>query len=226
MDTPKRHNPVRDARRPKVPSHRPHVPHESEVRHALQNAKATDFDLYAYVLGIATIGCRRSELLAVTFADVDLVNAVVTISASLVDGGPGVGIYRKTTKRDDWRDVPITEQMGGVFAELLARRKAVLVELGHTDMKPSGYVFSDAADGSTWWRPDTTTQRWSVARGDSGVTLAMLRRYVATRLLDVTTGDYRTVASITGNSEETLRRWYDAGPNLAKKKAVVAMSRL
>ncbi|MFN0028667.1 MAG: hypothetical protein ACKV2O_16025 [Acidimicrobiales bacterium] len=110
---------------------------------------------------MATIGCRRSELLAVQVAVLDLAKAVVTIRASLADGGPGVGIYRKATKRDD-----------------------------------------------------------------CGVTFAMLRRYVATKLLDVTAGDYRTVASITGNSEETLRRWYDAGPNLAKKRAVVAMAQL
>ena len=54
----------------------------------------------------------------------------------------------------------------------------------------------------------------------------MLRRYVATELLDVTNGDYRTVASITGNSEETLRRWYDAGPNLEKKAAIRNLGRL
>ena len=75
-------------------------------------------------------------------------------------------------------------------------------------------------------RPDTTSQRWLAARGESDVTFAMLRRFVATELLDVTDGDYRTVASITGNSEETLRRWYDAGPNIAKKKAVVGRSSL
>jgi hypothetical protein len=44
----------------------------------------------------------------------------------------------------------------------------------------------------------------------------MLRRYVATELLDVTNGDYRTVASLTGNSEKTLRPLYDAGPNLGR----------
>ena len=58
------------------------------------------------------------------------------------------------------------------------------------------------------------------------MTFAMLRRYVATQLLDVTNGDYRLVASITGNSEETLRRWYDAGPNMDKKRAVINMARL
>ena len=74
--------------------------------------------------------------------------------------------------------------------------------------------------------PDSTTQRWLSVRGASTVTFAMLRRFVATQLLDVTNGDCRTVASITGNSEETLRRWYDAGPNLEKKKAVVGLARL
>ena len=221
-----RHNAVREARRPKVPTHRPDVPRDAEVRQALQAAEAKDFTLYAYVLGMATIGCRRSELLAVRVADVDLANGVLTIRSSLADGGPGVGIYRKATKRDDWRDVPLTEQMVSVFAELLTRRRALVAQFGRDDLSADGYVFSDDPDGATWLRPDTTTQRWLAARGHCEVTFAMLRRYVATKLLDVTSGDYRTVASITGNSEETLRRWYDAGPNLAKKKAVVAMARL
>lgn len=221
-----RHNPVREARRPKVPAHRPDVPRDIEVRAALRAAEAKDYLLYAYVLGMATIGCRRSELLAVQVADLDLVNAVVTIRASLADGGPGVGIYRKATKRDDWRDVPLTEQMVGVFTELLDRRQSLVAEFGQGEISATGYVFSDDPDGATWMRPDSTTQRWLAARGDCAVTFAMHRRYVATKLLDVTAGDYRTVASITGNSEETLRRWYDAGPNLAKKKAVVAMARL
>ncbi len=58
------------------------------------------------------------------------------------------------------------------------------------------------------------------------MTFAGLRRFVATQLLDVTNGDYRLVASITGNSEETLRRWYDAGPNFEKKRAVLALAQL
>lgn len=97
---------------------------------------------------------------------------------------------------------------------------------GDIEQRPEAFVFSDSVDGSTWWRPDTTTRRWLAARGSSDVTFAMLRRFVATELLDVTDGDYRTVASITGNSEETLRRWYDAGPNLAKKTAVLSRADL
>jgi integrase len=219
-------NPVREARRPKVPAHRPEVPKASEVRAALRAAKAQDPMLHAYVLGLATMGCRRSELLALTIDDLDLAGGVATIRASLADGGRGVGIYRKATKRDDWRDVPLTEQMVEVLTELLEVRRELLRDLDRDGIAPGSYVFSDDPAGRTWLRPDTTTQRWLEARGDSPVTFAMLRRYVATELLDVTNGDYRLVASITGNSEETLRRWYDAGPNMDKKRAVVGMTRL
>ena len=176
----------------------------------MELAKAVDFTLYAYLMGMATIGCRRCELLAITVSDLDLENAIVTIRAPIADGGPGRGTYRKTTKRDDWRDVPLTSQMVEVFCQLLSHRTTVVNELGAKALSATSYVFSDDPAGAAWLRPDSTSQRWLAVRGDSEVTFAMLRRYVATQRLDVTNGDYRTVASITGNSEETLRRWHDA----------------
>ena len=229
LDHAKRHgwlsaNPAKDARRPRVPTNRPVVPTVAEVHEALERARSSDFQLFAIVIGLASIGCRRSELLALRLEHMDLDAGVLTICAALADGGPGVGIYYKATKRNDWRDVPLTAQVVDVFREWLRRRRSV-VESAHSD-DPDSYLFSDSVDGSTPMRPDTITQRWLSARGSNAVTFAMLRRYVATQLLDVTDGDYRTVASITGNSEETLRRWYDAGPNLNKKRAVVALARL
>ena len=221
-----RSNVATQARRPKVPSHKPDVPLTSEVRIALQRARDVDFNLYAFVMGLSAIGCRRSELLALTVGDCDLDARVVTIRASIADGGPGVGTYRKSTKRDDWRDVPMTDQLAEVLTEVFEIRRRNLTAARIRQTAPESFVFSDEPDGSRWMRPDTTSQRWLKARGDSRVTLAMLRRYVATQLLDVTNGDYRTVASITGNSEETLRRWYDAGPNMEKKRAVVGLARL
>ncbi len=148
----------------------------------------------------------------------------MTIRAALADGGPGAGIYYKATKRNDWRDVPLTDQIADVLAELVEQRRAA--GRGQLELKPDSYVFSEDVDGARWLRPDTTTHRWLAARGPNKVTFAMLRRYVATQLLDATNGDYRTVASITGNSEETLRRWYDAGPNLEKKAAILALAKL
>jgi integrase len=212
-------NPARDARRPRVPTHRPDVPARSDVRRALDTAQRADPTLYAYVLGLATIGCRRSELLALRLTDIDLTDRVIAIRSALADGGPGVGVYVKPTKRSDWRDVPITEQIAEALEQLIDQRRCLLDE----DPPGNGFVFSDSIDGSTPLRPDSMSHRWLAGRGASDVTFAKLRRFVATELLDATNGDYRTVSSITGNSEETLRRWYDAGANLDKKKAVIGL---
>jgi len=100
--------------------------------------------------------------------------------------------------------VPLTDQMVEVFTELRTQRRAV--GRGEAELRPDGFVFSEDVDGARWLRPDTTSQRWLAVRGANIVTFAVLRRYVATQLLDATNGDYRTVASMTGNSEETLRR--------------------
>lgn len=221
-----RANVVKQARRPRVPTHKPEVPVTADVRAVLQAVEAVDFSFYAYVLGLSTLGCRRSELLAVHVGDVDLDNRVITIRASLADHGPGVGIVRKSTKRDDWRDVPITDQLADVLDRVLDLRRRHLAAIRVAQIPADSYLFSDEPDGSRPIRPDSTSHRWLRLRGEHNVTLAMLRRYVSTQLLDVTSGDYRTVAAITGNSEETLRRWYDAGPNLEKKRAVMGLGRL
>jgi hypothetical protein len=70
--------------------------------------------------------------------------------------------------------------------------------------------------------PDTTTRRWLDAPWFERCDVRDASPIRSDELLDVTVGDYRTVASITRNSEETLRRWYDAGPNMAKKMAVLS----
>ena len=217
-------NPVREARKPKVPSHRPDVPMRADVSQVLATARSTDLATYADVLGVASTGCRRSELLALRLRDLDLDGRVISIRASIADGGPGVGIYYKATKRDDWRDVPITEQFAAALKAMLDDRTEQ--GRGRVVVGPDAFVFSDRSTGRHGGVPTRRRSAGRSARGSSKVTFAMLRRFVATELLDVTDGDYRTVASITGNSEETLRRWYDAGPNLAKKKAVLSRSDL
>jgi integrase len=148
-----RTNVAAQARRPKVPSHKPDVPVTSEVRDALARVRDVDFNLYAYVMGLSTIGCRRSELLALTVRDCDLDNRVVTIRASLADGGPGIGIYRKATKSDDWRDVPMTDQLAEVMTEVFEIRRRNLAA-ARIQSSPDSFVFSDEPDGSRWMRPD------------------------------------------------------------------------
>jgi hypothetical protein len=80
--------------------------------------------------------------------DADELN-VATIRASLADGGPDVGVYRKATKRDDWRDVPLTAQMVEVFSELFARCLELLEPFGRSSTSDRGFVFNDDPDGAT-----------------------------------------------------------------------------
>jgi integrase len=72
--------------------------------------------------------------------------------------------------------------------------------------------------------PDTFTDQWTRATGDSHVTLLQLRHYVATTMLDAGES-YRTVADILGNSENTLRLHYDGRTDVGKRRALDALDR-
>jgi hypothetical protein len=95
----------------------------------------------------------------------------VGFARALADGGPGVGVYVKPTKRSDWRDVPITEQIAEALEQLIDQRRCLLDE----DPPGNGFVFSDSIDGSTPLRPDSMSHRWLAGRGASDVTFAKLR---------------------------------------------------
>ena len=156
-------NPVREARKPKVPIASPRRAERAEVagaRHGSIDRLAT----YAYVLGVASTGCRRSELLALRSA-ISIWGGWSRFVRSMADGGPGVGIYVKATKRDDWRDVSVTDQMVEGFEELLdgagraervgatRRTSRVRVQRRSRRLRPGC--------GRTRRR-----QRWLAARGD------------------------------------------------------------
>jgi integrase len=142
----------------------------------------------------------------------------VHVAAAISDGGPGVGIVRKPTKRSDWRDVPLTKSALEAFERQAARQQSRLGALPSSE----SFVFSATADGSRPVRPDSFTDRWGVARGTSNVTVQHLRHYAATAMLDAGES-YRTVADILGNSENTLRLHYDGRTDVGKRNAVAAL---
>ena len=140
------------------------------------------------------------------------------ISAAISDGGRGVGVVRKPTKRADWRDVPLTS--GAV--EALRRQAARRSEVIGARPVSSEYVFPAGTDGSVPMRPDSLSNRWAAARGASELKLQDLRHFAATAMLDAGES-YRTVADILGNSESTLRLYYDGRTDVGKRKAIVAL---
>lgn len=210
-------NPSKDAARPRTVRSKPYAPTAVEVREVLAAAARRDSEVTDAALVLASTGVRKGELLAVRWMDVDLDAAEMHISASISDGGPKVGVIRKSTKRSDWRDVPLTS--GAVDA--LRRQHARRRELGG---KPaaSDYVFPASFDGSVPMRPDALSNRWAAARGSSGLKLLHLRHFAATAMLDAGES-YRTVADILGNSESTLRLHYDGRTDVGKRKAISAL---
>lgn len=210
-------NPSKDATRPRGGRSKPVSPAVAEVRALLDRARATDPELADAVTVLAGTGMRKAELLGLQWWAVDLDRREVHLAFAISDGGPGVKIVRKETKRSDWRDVPLTAQV----TEALRRQHARAVERGVVG--PSDYVFPGSPDPSVPIRPDTFADRWLAARGDSAVTLLQLRHFVATTMLDAGES-YRTVADILGNSENTLRLHYDGRTDVGKRRAIEALA--
>jgi integrase len=211
-------NPSKDAVRPKSTRKKPYAPPVEDVRRALDLAEQRDPEMTDMAIVLASTGMRTGELLGLQWAEVDLEAEEVHVSAAITDGGPGVGVVRKPTKRCDWRDVPLT-----AAATTSLRRQADRYRERFGKKPPRGnYVFGGSGDAIDPMRPDALSRRWTAARGTLPITLLDLRHFVATTMLDAGES-YRTVADILGNSEATLRLHYDGRTGIEKRKAVSAL---
>ena len=211
-------NPSKDAVRPKSTRKKPFAPEGRDVRALIDTARARDPEMADLAIVLASTGMRTGELLGLQWRDVDLSAAEVHIAAAITDGGPGVGIVRKATKRSDWRDVPLTDAATDALTRQLDRYR-ILFEKAPPR---SGYVFAASPDAVVPMRPDALSRRWAAARGKVVLTLLDLRHFAATAMLDAGES-YRTVADILGNSEATLRLHYDGRTGVEKRKAISAL---
>lgn len=211
-------NPAKDATRPRTTRSKPFAPTGKEVRSLLAEVQRRDPEVGDAGTILASTGMRRGEFLAIRWCELKLDQAEVHVSAAITDGGPGIGVVRKATKRSDWRDIPLTTAACKAF-ERQAERRAELIG---SSPEPDEYVFPKLIDGRQPMRPDEITNRWAAARGSSSITLLHLRHYTATAMLDAGES-YRTVADILGNSEATLRLHYDGRTDVGKRKAITAL---
>jgi integrase len=211
-------NPAKDATRPRSTRKKPFAPMGKEVLALLVSSRSRDPEIADVVTLLASSGLRVGELLALRWEDVDLEAGELHVSAAITDGGRGVGVIRKPTKRSDWRDVPLTSSAAEAFRSQRRRRR----ELVGADPGANGYVFPGGPNDSVPLRPDRLGDRWAAARGPSSVTLQHLRHYAATAMLDAGES-YRTVAEILGNSESTLRLHYDGRTDVGKRRAIAAL---
>lgn len=211
-------NPSKDATRPRTGRTKPFAPTGEEVRALLAQARRRDAEIGDAGTILASTGMRRGEFLALRWTDILLDAGEIHVAAAITDAGPGVGVIRKSTKKADWRDVPLTSGATAAFKQQAERRKALLGR----DPDPEEYAFPHGIDGGVPMRPDRFTIRWAAARGSSPITMLHLRHYAATAMLDAGES-YRTVADILGNSEATLRLHYDGRTDVGKRRAIAAL---
>jgi len=212
------HNPARDATRPKLIRTKPISPTKNDVAALVARVAETDGEIADATLVLACTGVRLGELLGLQWTDVDLEAQVIHVAWAITDGGPGVGILRKATKRSDWRDVPLTAAAVAAFA----RQQQRCVTTFEISTLPTFYVFPNRTNPAAPSRPDTFGDRFARARGSSPITFLQLRHFTATTMLDAGE-DYRTVADLLGNSETTLKLHYDGRTNVDKRRAIAAL---
>ena len=210
-------NPSKDAVRPKSTRKKPFAPVGEDVQSLLEAVGERAPEMADLAIVLASTGMRTGEVLGLRWAEVDLAAGEVHVCAAITDGGPGVDGVRRSTKRSDWRDVPLTTAAVSALERQLERSEILF----RRTPPRTAFVFG-ALDPTTPMRPDALSRRWAAARGTSPLTLLDLRRYVATAILDAGES-YRTVADIVGNSETTLRLHYDGRTGIEKRKAITAL---
>jgi integrase len=191
-------NPASAASPPRVHAADITPPSPSELGHLFSTALSTVPDFAVFVAVAAATGARRSEVIALRWTDLDLERGRVTIARGIVIGPDGP--VEKDTKTHAARTVSLDAT---TVAMLTDHHEQMMGRAAEFRLLPddSAFVFSDAADLSEPWRPDSTTRRFVQLRdrcGLSHVRLHDLRHYVATTML--TAGvDVRTVAGRLGH---------------------------
>ncbi len=198
-------NPAAAATPPRVAPPDIKPPSGSELARLLQRALEVSPELACYLVLAAATGARRSEVIALRWIDLDLDDRTVDIHRGIVFGPKG--LVEKDTKTHAARRVSLDVRT----VELLSEHHQRMVEraaMCRLVLVGDAFIFSDAADCSESWFPDSVSRsfkRLCRREGLGHVRLHDLRHFVATQLLGAGV-DVRTVAGRLGhrNAATTL----------------------
>jgi integrase len=176
-------NPAQWAEPPPIPNNAPEVPTPAEVRALIDEAEQGKRpEMARAILVAATTGLRRSELCALRRRrDVDLERGLLRVSASIVNL-PGQPIGEIPTKNRRVRVIAIDELTAAIIQAQI-QQVDELAALAGADLVDDPYVFTDSADGSEPWKPDSVSQYFGRMRkraGLDGVQFHHLRKFMET----------------------------------------------
>jgi integrase len=171
-------NPMGDVERPTAHKKEVQIPDPDEYEKFLDRVQGTRY--YALSVFAAASGCRRGELLALKWADIDPKTGVVAISKSVSNTKAGLEI--KVTKSRKTRHVRVSR----TTIQVLLKHKEQLEHermLFGVDYKPNDLVFPKP-DGD-YYKPDQVTGRISEFMQKAGIdaSLHSLRHLHASMML-------------------------------------------
>lgn len=231
------HNPARDVEdRPRVAKSRnretarAHCWTADEARNVWTAAKRTGPQVSAFLAVLLDTGCRKSEALGLTWSDVDLDGATLTIARQLEARRKGEQPEWGPTKTGTSRTVTLSSE---TVARLRTHRKRQreLLMANRTTYKDFGLVFAKQAEDLTTPTaalglpcPSLTTRHFQQvikAAGVKAIKVHGTRHTVATLLLQAGV-PVQVVAQRLGHADvsETLNTYAHALPDAQKEAAV------
>ena len=198
-------NPAAATTPPRVPQPEIAPPSSRDLARVLRRAGESSPELACFLVVAAATGARRSELVALRWRDIDVVDGIVRIERGVVMGPDG--LVEKGTKTHSARRVALDDRTVQTI-EAHRARMTQRAAMCRVELTEDAFVFSNAGDCSEPWFPDSVSRgfkRLCVAEGLSQVRLHDLRHFVASQLLSAGV-DVRTVAGRLGhrNAATTL----------------------
>ncbi|MDX6291859.1 MAG: integrase [Kribbellaceae bacterium] len=197
---------------PRAKKSTPDPPSAEEVAAILNEAwRDPEWGLLLWLVMVT--GCRRGELCAVRWSDVDLDRKKIALERSVTRSEESpTGLKEKRPKGDKERRLSLDPYTVGLLRAHRLATEAQCKELG-TKMARHAFVFSLTPDHAEPIRPDTVTQRYrrlAIRNQLRSSRFHALRHYSATELL--TSGvDLKTVSGRLGHqSGATTLRFYVA----------------
>jgi hypothetical protein len=170
---------------------------------------------------VMVTGCRRGELCAVRWTDVQLVRGSLMVERALTRK-----LREKSTKSSQQRRVSLDSYTVELLQAYKAKCEEQCASLG-TKLARTAFVFSIAPDFTEPIKPDTVTQRYRrLAQRNNlhSTRFHALRHYSATELLSSGV-DLRTVCGRLGHGTgATTLRFYAAWVNEADSRAADAIA--
>ena len=193
-------------------------PTVEQVLTLLDAAYEEDPAFGTYLWVISATGCRRGEVCALRWTDVDLDRRELSVRRAIVQVEGG--LREKDTKTHQSRRLALDEATVALLRQHRLRQREQALALG-VGLADDALLFSNA-EGQPW-RPDVCTNRFCRLRGRLGlehVRLHDLRHFVASVLIDGGIA-ISTVAARLGHSQisTTLNLYTHAIPASDQKAA-------